>query len=90
MPETQGKAKAVINEAQTVVVKAAAPKSKSKTLASAAAPAVKKSRKKTQEADVQFYESYDMHGETYSVGDDGERAMRRPINACNMATRVLV
>ena len=38
----------------------------------AAHPAVKKSRKKAEEAEVSFYESYDLHGETYSVGDDGE------------------
>ena len=35
-----------------------------------AAPAVKKTRKRAEE--VEFYESIDLHGETYSLGDDGE------------------
>ena len=44
--------------------------------AAAAAPAIKKSRKKTHEAGAEFYESYDLNGEAVSVGDDGE------IHAC--------
>ena len=54
-----------------------APKTSSKGRAAAsAAPAIKKSRKKTHEAGAQFFESYDLNGEAYSVGDDGE------IHAC--------
>ena len=50
-----------------------APKTASKGRATTpAAPAIKKSRKKTHEAGAEFYESYDLNGEAVSVGDDGE------------------
>ena len=50
-----------------------APKTSSKgRAATSAAPAIKKSRKKTHEAGAEYFESYDIDGETFSVGDDGE------------------
>lgn len=63
------KAKAVTREVVTVQ----APKASSKGRATAAAaPAIKKIRRKTHEAGMELYDSYDLNGETYCVGDDGE------------------
>jgi hypothetical protein len=64
---TVERAKATIEDAPT------RPKVGSKAVKALPAPAVKKSKKKAQNAEaIRFYDQYDHNGTTYKVGDDGE------------------